>query len=65
MDKCPLFEEADNVEALHPMIQLFERFKDYRLDQGELTCLKALILFRPELDGLQDQKEVNSHFLAY
>jgi hypothetical protein len=58
MDKCPLFDDGDNVEVLRPMMQLFERFKQYRLDQGELTCLKAIALFRPELDNLHNQDQV-------
>lgn len=43
MDKCPLFEEVDNNEALQPMMQLFERFKNYRLDQGNLLFYCCLI----------------------
>lgn len=41
MDKCPLFEDADNVDIVQPMIKLFDRFKNHRLDQGEITCLKV------------------------
>ncbi|KAI6191735.1 hypothetical protein M3Y97_00260000 [Aphelenchoides bicaudatus] len=58
MDKCPLFDDIDNLEIVRPMSQLFDRFKSFRIDQGELTCLKAIVLFRPEVGGLQDAIQV-------
>lgn len=58
MNQCPLFDDADKLDIIRPMVQLFERFKTYRIDQGELTCLKAIVLFRPEIPGLQDAAQV-------
>lgn len=51
--KCPLFiENFDSInnkkEEIFCAIQnIYERFKTYTIDQGELICLKAIVLFRP------------------
>ncbi|KAI6224710.1 hypothetical protein M3Y95_00781400 [Aphelenchoides besseyi] len=58
MEKCPLLDGIDNVDVMRPMVQLYERFKAYGLDQGELTCLKAIVLFRPETRGLKETSQV-------
>ncbi|KAI6181043.1 hypothetical protein M3Y98_00786400 [Aphelenchoides besseyi] len=58
MEKCPLLDGIDNVDVMRPMVQLYERFKAYGLDQGELTCMKAIVLFRPETRGLKEASQV-------
>lgn len=58
-EKCPLFandspssftnDAVDKLQevALQRIHQLYRRFNQYVPDQGELACLKAIILFRP------------------
>lgn len=59
MPKCPLFDDIDTRgtgvggggggagEFFYQLTQLFEHFKLASLDQAEIACLKAIILFRP------------------
>uniref|UniRef100_A0AC35EX02 Uncharacterized protein n=1 Tax=Panagrolaimus sp. PS1159 TaxID=55785 RepID=A0AC35EX02_9BILA len=56
MEKCPLFDgtnETNGNEFFYQLTQIFEHFKSANLDQAEIACLKAIILFRPETRGLE------------
>ena len=59
LDKCPLFSPSEtNCDLIHQLIQIFEHFKSANLDQAEIGCLKAIVLFRPEIRGLGDPQQV-------
>ena len=59
LDKCPLFVPSEtNCDLIHQLIQIFEHFKSANLDQAEIGCLKAIVLFRPETRGLGDPQQV-------
>ncbi|CAD5229124.1 unnamed protein product [Bursaphelenchus okinawaensis] len=58
MDKCPLFEGTAQSSLIKPLVTLFELFKTRSPDQAELACLKALVLFKPEIRGLRNNAQV-------
>uniref|UniRef100_A0A914PW99 NR LBD domain-containing protein n=1 Tax=Panagrolaimus davidi TaxID=227884 RepID=A0A914PW99_9BILA len=61
MEKCPLFDgtnETNGNEFFYQLTQIFEHFKSANLDQAEIACLKAIILFRPETRGLGDSSQI-------
>lgn len=35
-----------HIDLLNPIKELYNLFNKYSLDQGELACLKAIVLFR-------------------
>lgn len=37
----------NNTKELKNIKELYNLFNNYSLDQGELACLKAIVLFRP------------------
>ena len=37
-----------------------EMFKDLSIEPAEFACLKAIVLFKPEVAGLKDKKEVEN-----
>ncbi|KAI1716564.1 zinc finger, c4 type (two domains) domain-containing protein [Ditylenchus destructor] len=60
-DNSPSWESpAWKGSATKPMQDLFQLFKSHSLDQGEVACLKAICLFRPELKGLQNVSYVEN-----
>uniref|UniRef100_A0AC34F1L7 Uncharacterized protein n=1 Tax=Panagrolaimus sp. ES5 TaxID=591445 RepID=A0AC34F1L7_9BILA len=63
MEKCPLFDDSSSNlergnEFFYQLTQIFEHFKSATLDQAEIACLKAIILFRSETRGLGDSAQV-------
>ncbi|KAI6220039.1 NR LBD domain-containing protein [Aphelenchoides fujianensis] len=51
MERCPLLEGMEGAEVMRPLLQLVRTLQSLR---AELTCLKAIVLFRPETRGLKD-----------
>uniref|UniRef100_A0A915EKI1 Uncharacterized protein n=1 Tax=Ditylenchus dipsaci TaxID=166011 RepID=A0A915EKI1_9BILA len=50
-DKSVLVAEGGTEKAVQ---HLYDQFRQHSLDQGELACLKAICLFRPEVPGIQN-----------
>jgi len=46
--------------ALNQLEALMDTFKELDIDPAEFACLKAIILFKPEVVGLKDRKEVEN-----
>uniref|UniRef100_A0AC35U3N4 Nuclear receptor domain-containing protein n=1 Tax=Rhabditophanes sp. KR3021 TaxID=114890 RepID=A0AC35U3N4_9BILA len=67
MDRFPLCQESivEDIQRVndHNYISLHDLFKIVKvdnIDQGEFACLKALVLFRPEVVGLSDRNQVEA-----
>ncbi|XP_023323485.1 nuclear receptor subfamily 2 group C member 2 [Eurytemora carolleeae] len=51
-------EDDSLVNQLSELVDILVRLSQLRLDPTEYTCLKALVLFKPELNGLKQQLQV-------
>ncbi|KAJ8417597.1 hypothetical protein AAFF_G00224400 [Aldrovandia affinis] len=71
LDSCPLLSPADLSPApygkaastcahLRLLQDVLGRFRALALDPTEFSCLKAIILFRPETRGLKDPGQVEN-----
>ncbi|XP_039881739.1 photoreceptor-specific nuclear receptor [Simochromis diagramma] len=71
MDSCPLLSLPDlstpqqaNINLLTADLQIleevFSRFKALTVDPTEFACLKAIVLFKPEIRNLKDPEQVEN-----
>ncbi|KAF8788480.1 Photoreceptor-specific nuclear receptor like protein [Argiope bruennichi] len=67
LDSNPLFATMDTNSPLnnvqqkkctHILQKTFSRFKMLAVDFSEFACLKAIILFRPDIENLKDNQQV-------
>uniref|UniRef100_A0A667YIU6 Photoreceptor-specific nuclear receptor n=2 Tax=Myripristis murdjan TaxID=586833 RepID=A0A667YIU6_9TELE len=71
LDNCPLLSLQDLSPAqqskagpptsdLRILEEVFNRFKALAVDPTEFACLKAIVLFKPEVRGLKDPEQVEN-----
>ncbi|XP_078468544.1 photoreceptor-specific nuclear receptor [Lampetra planeri] len=57
---CPLQAAHGGAVDLRFLRDMTERFRDLTVDPTEFACLKAVVLFKPEANGLKDGDQVES-----
>jgi len=51
---------ANLASSLHTLNLIFLRYRQLNVDPAEFACLKAVILFKPEIFGVEDNSEVEN-----
>ncbi|GIY33747.1 photoreceptor-specific nuclear receptor, partial [Caerostris extrusa] len=68
LESNPLFADMDasvsksNVhhkKCVHALQRIFARFKILAVDFSEFACLKAIVLFKPDVESLKDNHQVD------
>uniref|UniRef100_A0A914E651 Uncharacterized protein n=1 Tax=Acrobeloides nanus TaxID=290746 RepID=A0A914E651_9BILA len=59
VENFPDFGENSS-ESARMTQNLFQQFKLYNIDQGEMACIKAIVLFKSDVKGLRDFAQVQN-----